>query len=369
MKPYTSGMKQHRLKHTLAPRLLRWFETAKRDTPWRRMRDPYRIWLIEVMLQQTRVETGTPYYEKFVRRFPTLRALAEASVDDVLGLWAGLGYYSRARNMHAAARMMVERHGGRVPQTVDELTALPGVGRYIAGAVASIAYGVRAPVVDGNVMRVLCRLEAIRANPKEASVQRRLWALAGELVPEKRPGQFNEALMELGSILCTPKAPACPKCPVRGLCEARRLGIAEKLPRLPKRKPTPHYDIAVGIIRRRGKFLIVKRPADAMLGGLWELPGGKRQAGESLEETARREIREETDLDVEVGRLAASVNHAFSHFRITLHAFECRWRGGRVRLSAGDEHRWVAADEAGEFPVPAATRKVFEQIREGAASV
>ena len=395
----------------LPGRLLAWYGKAKRDLPWRRTRDPYRIWLAEVMLQQTRVETVTPYYERFLGRFPTLRALARAPLDAVLKLWAGLGYYARARSFHAAARQIVERHGGRIPGRAEDLLALPGVGRYTAGAVLSIAYGLPTPILDGNVERVLCRLFAIAENPKATPTRKRLWALAESLVcscggrigghsafpgagieqrrgqtarlspkaprgkaqgkaecplPHARAGDFNQAMMELGATVCTPNAPACNACPVADLCEAFRLGQQRELPRMPRKKAVPHFDVAVGLVWRRGKLLIAKRPVTAMLGGLWEFPGGKREPGEPLEETVRREVLEETGLRVEVGPLLATVNHAYSHFRVTLHAFPCASARGKPRPLGCDACRWVAPTQLSEYAFPAATARIIRSLAQAA---
>ena len=354
------------LKHkTLRRRLLAWYDRSRRDLPWRRTRSPYRIWLAEVMLQQTQVATVIPYYRRFLRRFPSLRALAAAPVDDVLAVWAGLGYYSRARSFHAAARIVVAEHRGRVPRRVDGLLTLPGVGRYTASAVASIAFGVRAAVVDGNVTRVFCRIFNIAANARAGRTQRRLWALAEELVPTARPGDFNQAMMELGATVCAPKEPACSQCPVSGACEAFRLGRQRSLPRAPRRKKTPHYDVAIGLIWRRGKVLITKRPMDAMLGGLWEFPGGKQEGTESLEEAVRREVKEETGLDVRVGGHLISVKHAYSHFRVTLHAFHCTCPRGRVRLLKCDAFTWAAPGELAAYAFPSGSYRIIEALERG----
>jgi len=320
------------------------------------------------MLQQTQVETVIPYYRRFLRRFPSMAAVARASVDDVLEVWAGLGYYSRARNFHAAARIVVAKYRGRVPRDLGAMTALPGVGRYIAGAVLSIAYDLPVPIVDGNVTRVLCRLFAIGGDPRGTRVRRRLLSLAGQLVPEERAGDFNQAMMEFGAMVCTPASPACRLCPVSKRCEARRLGKQDRLPRKTKPRRVPHYDVAVGLIRRRGKLLITKRPMDAMLGGLWEFPGGKRVPGESLKDALRREVKEETGLDVTVGEHVVSVDHAYSHFRVTLHAFECTSPRGRVRLTKCDAHKWVTPEKLTDFPFPSGSLRIIRRLPSRARS-
>jgi A/G-specific adenine glycosylase len=349
----------------LGRRLLRWYRRSRRDLPWRKDATPYRVWLSEVMLQQTQVETVIPYYRRFLRRFPSMAALARASVDDVLEVWAGLGYYSRPKNFHRAARIVVEEYRGRVPRDLDAMMALPGVGRYIAGAVLSIAYDLPFPIVDGNVTRILCRIFNIAGDPRSGRVRKRLWALAEELIPAGRAGDFNQAMMELGATVCSPKGPACPHCPVRAECEALRLGRQLDLPTPVKRKKTPHYHVPVGIIWRRRKLLITKRPMDAMLGGLWEFPGGKQERGESLEDACRREIREETGLAVTVGEHLISVKHAYSHFRVTLHAFHCDARRGRVRLTKCDDFRWVAPAELSDYPFPSGSRGIIESLQKG----
>jgi A/G-specific adenine glycosylase len=352
---------QHR---RIARRLLRWFTKAQRDLPWRRTRDSYLIWLSEVMLQQTRVETVIPYYERFVDRFPTVDDLAAADVDDVLALWAGLGYYGRARSLHRAARQIVSQHGGTVPKTLHELQALPGVGRYTAGAVASIAYGVRAPVLDGNVERVLCRLFAVSGNPKGGSTRKRLWTIAEALLPRTRPGDLNQALMELGATVCTPREPLCGQCPVRVMCRAFEDGRQLDLPQLPKRKEVPHFDIGLGIVWRRQRLLIAKRPYDAMLGGLWEFPGGKRRDGETLRETVRREVEEETGLRVRLLGHLTTCRHAYSHFRVTLHAYDCTSPRGRARPLGSEACRWVTVAELPEYPFPSGSMKVIRSLQE-----
>jgi A/G-specific adenine glycosylase len=351
------------LLREIPPRLLAHFDRGHRDLPWRRTRAPYRVWLSEVMLQQTRVETVIPYYRRFVRRFPTVRKLAAASVDDVLALWAGLGYYSRARNLHAAARRIVAEHGGRVPSDPAALRRLPGVGRYTAGAVLSIAFGQRAAVVDGNVERVLCRAFRFRANPKRSSGQKRLWRLAESLVPADRPGDFNQALMEFGATACTPQAPQCGTCPLSDLCGAYRHGEQLDLPRLPKPKAVPHFDVALGLVWRKGRLLIAKRPLDAMLGGLWEFPGGKQQEGETLDAAVRREVKEEVGLEVAVGPLFLSCRHAYSHFTVTLHAFHCQSPAGRARPLACDAVRWVALSQLSRYPFPSGSAKIIKAIQ------
>ena len=259
-------------RSALARKLIKWFEANARELPWRWRRTPYRVWLSEIMLQQTQVDTGIPYFRRFTARFPTVKALADAPLDEVLKVWEGLGYYARARSLHRAAQVVSRERGGRFPKTVEGLMRLPGVGRYSAGAIASLAFGVDAPVVDGNVARVLCRIFAIERDPRDRRTRDELWSLAGSLLPPGQAGKFNEALMELGATVCTPRAPKCGACPIAALCEARRRGLQEQLPVRFPRKVIPHYDVTAAVIRRRGRVLIAQRPPEGMLGGLWVSP-------------------------------------------------------------------------------------------------
>jgi len=290
--------------------LLDWFAANAQDLPWRRTRDPYAIWVSEIMLQQTRVQAVVPYYERFLRRFPTVETLAQARLDTVLKLWEGLGYYSRARNLHAAARKIVAQFDGRVPTTREELLTLPGIGRYTAGAIASIAFGRREPVVDGNVTRVLCRIFRIGDNPKDAAVQQRIWSIAQKLTPEGHAGHFNQALMELGREVCRPRNPKCDDCPVCHLCAAKRHNEQSSLPARVPKKRLPSHIVVVGVIYRQGRILIDKRKPEGLLGGLWEFPGGKKRRGESLPAALQREVREELAITIRVGPPLPVVDHA-----------------------------------------------------------
>ncbi len=343
-------------------RLLKWFDKHKRALPWRETRDPYRIWLSEILLQQTRVEAVIPYYEKFLARYPDVFALAHAPRDDVLKTWEGAGYYARARNLHRTAQIVANERGGKFPQTVEGLMQLPGIGRYTAGALASIAFEMRAPVVDGNVVRVLCRYFGIREDPKASATQTRLWDTAEKLLPKKRAGDYNQALMELGATICVPKNPRCLLCPLQKGCFARTDGLQHVLPIKRAKPELPHRVIAVGVISRRGKILIQQRLNEGLLGGLWEFPGGKVEAGESLAHCVARECREELGIDVRVGVKIISVDHAFSHFSITLHAFRCEYVSGRVKISSAQKYKWVAPRELEQYAFPAANKKIIAAL-------
>ena len=343
-------------------RLLAWYRAAHRDLPWRRTGDIYAVWVSEVMLQQTRVETVIPYFERFLARFPTVASLAAAPLQDVLKLWEGLGYYGRARNFHRAAQRVVAEHGGRVPAEYAPFRALPGVGDYIAAAVLSIAAGRPLPVVDGNVLRVWARFRGIAEEVRAAGVVRRIREELQAAIPADAPGDFNQALMELGATVCTPVSPRCPACPMAAECAAFREGRTAELPVRSARPAVPHHRIAVGVIRRRdGRLLIQQRPPEGLLGGLWEFPGGKVEPGETPAEAVRRECREEAGLDVTVEAELAEVRHAYSHFSVTLHVFACRASG---RARGGRTRRWVRSAELDDYPFPAANKKFFGRLRD-----
>jgi A/G-specific adenine glycosylase len=344
-------------------RLLAWYDHNRRDLPWRGETDPYRIWIAEVMLQQTQVNTVIPYYHRFLARFPTLPELAAASLAEVLKGWEGLGYYARARHLHRSARDIVAQHGGRLPETYAALRPLPGFGDYTAGAVASIAFGEAVPAIDGNVTRVLARLFAIEGDLRRGEAARQVRELGAALVDPTRPGDWTQALMELGALVCLPKSPNCLHCPLNELCRARLAGREQALPLKPAKKTLPHYDVAAAVIRQGDQFLIAQRPPQGMLGGLWEFPGGKREPGESLGQCLQREIKEELDLAIEVGERLVRVKHAYTHFKITLHAFACRITAGQPQKIGVADWRWVSLAELEAFAFPRTDLKIIEVLR------
>jgi A/G-specific adenine glycosylase len=348
------------MRREIAERLLAWFARSARDLPWRRGRSPYRVWVSEVMLQQTQVDTVIPYYERFLERFPTVEALADAPLEEVLRVWEGLGYYARARRLHQAARQLVASNGGRLPRRFDQLEALPGVGTYTAGAVASFAFGEAVPAVDGNGRRVLSRLFGVREDVTRSSTKRQLRDLAVGLLPSGQAGAFNEALIELGATVCTPRSPLCHRCPVSDYCWAYAEGEQENLPvRRPRRK-TPHYDVAAAVtVRDDGAVLVAQRNVEDMLGGLWEFPGGKCEEGESLSDCLVREMEEELDVIVEVGAPLTLVEHGYTHFRITLHAFWCRVCDRMPRCVDCAAIRWIQPEA-----MSVADRKVVRALHD-----
>jgi A/G-specific adenine glycosylase len=357
---------QRRSARALRARLLAWYHRERRDLPWRRTRDPYAIWISESMLQQTRVETVLPYYDRFLARFPDVASLARADLEEVLGLWTGLGYYSRARNLHRAARLLVERHAGRLPEDAAALCALPGIGPYTAGAVASIAFDRPEPVVDGNVARVLSRLRGIREEIGGGAGRRRLWQEAALLAEGPEPGALNQALMELGATLCSVQRPRCGACPVARACEARRAGDAEALPRKARRAPVRVVEAVAGLVLRRGRALAVRRPDRGLLASLWELPGGDLLAGERPRDALARTLAERVGLRPAEASALGVVEHGFTHLRLRLHVFRCRGAAGRVSLRDFTAHRWLAPRELRALPQGGPMRKALALALAGA---
>lgn len=343
--------------------LLAWYDQHAADLPWRLSQDAYRVWLSEIMLQQTQVETVKPYYSRFLEAFPTVHDLATAPLADVLKLWEGLGYYSRARNLHKAAQVVSREFDGQFPKTVEGLLSLPGVGRYTAGAIASIAFGEAVPVLDGNVIRVFARLTDLSDDVTQSPTRDKLWKLAEDWLDRQRPGDYNQSLMELGRVICKPRNPLCLSCPVRQHCQSFVNETQLQRPVKKRKAPTPHYDVTAGLIwNEAGQLLITQRPLDGLLGGLWEFPGGKQEQGETLPECLRRELREELGIEVEVGELFVVVKHAFTHFKITLHAFSCRHTNGQPQAIAVQDWVWVRPPELKNYSFGKADREVIRAL-------
>lgn len=347
----------------LAERLLSWYALHRRDLPWRRLRDPYAVWVSEVMLQQTRVETAAAYFERWMRQFPTLQSLAAAPLQEVLKAWEGLGYYSRARNLQRAARIVMVEHAGRLPEEVPALRKLPGIGRYTAGAIASIAFGKDCAALDGNIRRVLSRVFDVAEEVRSPAGERRLWELAEQQLPPGKASEYNQALMDLGAGICLPRLPRCESCPLADLCQAYSLGIQEQRPvrRSPPRPP--HHLVTAAVVRKQGAVLITQRPAEGLLGGMWEFPGGKMQPGEDLAGCLKRELREELGIDVQVGASLGVYRHAYTHFRVTLHAFSCELLDGATPQALQvQEIRWVKPAELGAYPMGKIDRQIAERL-------
>ncbi len=347
-----------------ARKLLSWYRQHRRSLPWRETQDPYRIWLSEIMLQQTQVATVIPYYERFLRRFPTVSDLARATEQDVLQVWENLGYYSRARQLHRAARIVVAKFDGHIPQNLDALLQLPGIGAYTAGAVLSIAFGQAVPAIDGNVRRVLCRfyaLPGVKADPK--GYRRLADLMTPILLPDAQPGQLNQALMELGATICRPRQPLCDPCPLREKCLARKHAQTDVFPTPTEKKIIPVRETVAAIIRDvRGRLLVVKRPPSGLLGSLWKFPGGFAAQGETSVQTVKRTVAEEVGLHTEEEVLLGMVKHAYTHFRLHLHVFTCTVVAGEPRREGCADCRWILPDEFGQLPFSKADRLVGDHF-------
>lgn len=342
--------------------LLNWFAVHQRDLPWRRSRDPYRIWVSEVMLQQTRVETVVPYYHRWFEQFPTLSSLAEAPEEQVLKAWEGLGYYSRARNLHAAVKEVVAQYGGEVPDDPEAVSGLKGVGPYTAGAVLSIAYNRAVPAVDGNVIRVLSRLFIIRDDIMQPATREGMETLAQSLIPGGQANAFNQALMELGAMVCTPTSPKCLICPVAEHCQARAEGVQEQLPVKAKAKAPRPVDVVAALVWHDGRVLIARRPSDGLLGGLWEFPGGERPDGVPWERAVHQLMAERYGLTLAVEAHLCDVRHVFTHLVWDLKAYTARPAAGTALPANSDVLRWVRPDELKQFAFPVAHQKVAAQL-------
>ena len=343
--------------------LLAWYEIEARDLPWRRTSDPYAIWVSEIMLQQTRVDTVSTYFESFLKRFPNIETLATASIDNVLKAWEGLGYYRRAQNLHKAAQVVVADYSGILPSAAGDLHKLPGIGPYTAGAIASIAFGKDEPVLDGNIRRVLARVFNVAEPARSSEGERLLWQLAEENLPSGYAGEYNQAMMDLGAAICTPTSPDCSTCPVADLCQARELGIQEQRPVKTPKTPIPHHTVAAAVIRRNGQVFIAQRPDKGLLGGMWEFPGGKTEPGETLEAALKREICEELAAEIEVGQPFGVYQHAFTHFKVTLHAFECQVLDGSKPVAREHQDiRWIKPAELVEFPMGKIDRQIAKRL-------
>ena len=353
-----------RIKLAVKSRLLPWFAENARDLPWRKNRTPYRVWVSEIMLQQTRVDTVIGYYRRWMKAFPSWRALSRAPQGDVLKAWEGLGYYSRARNLHAAAKSICDAFHGRTPGTAAELRKLPGVGPYTAAAIASLAFGEDAAVVDGNVIRVLSRLFAYGGDTKTAAGKKKMQAWADALLVEGRAGEFNEAMMELGALVCVPVAPKCADCPLQSVCAAFSKGIPDRYPVMKKKKKVPHIVVgAAATLNRKGEVLIAQRLEGDMLGGLWEFPCGKLEPDETIEECIARELKEELGINVEVGDFLMTVKHAYSHFTMTMHVYFTKIISGRPRPIHCADYRWVKIPDFRNFAYSKADLQVIEKLQ------
>lgn len=347
--------------------LVRWSESNTRAMPWRNIGDPYRVWVSEVMLQQTTVAAVIPYYQRFLQRFPDVASLAKANEADVLRLWEGLGYYSRARNLHRGAQVIVTNHGGKFPRAAPELQTLPGIGRYTAGAIASFAFDERAPIVEANTLRLYSRLLDFAGDPRSSAGQKTLWKFAEDILPSTQPGRFNQALMDLGATVCTPNAPNCPDCPLKKWCRAFRDGSVAEIPRLAKRPDvTPLWSYSVAM-RHDGRYLLRRYAAGERWAGLWDFPRWERdapfQSASDHERELTKWIQTQTGLKIELGPQIAEFKHGVTRYRITAACFLADRIAGR--LSRGNDWIWTPPADFSRHAFSVTGRKFAERLRTG----
>ena len=341
--------------------LREWYQRHGRDLPWRKTTDPYSIWVSEIMLQQTQVKTVIPYYYRWLERFPDIPTLANSPLQSVLKQWEGLGYYARARNLHRAAQKVVEDYQGVFPDRFSDVLSLPGIGRTTAGGILSAAFNQPITILDGNVKRVLARLVGLKTPPKKAINQ--LWELSDRLLDRDHPREYNQALMDLGATICTPKQPSCLLCPWRDFCYAFQSNLQTQIPMREPSTPLPHKQIGVAVIwNDQGEVLIDRRLEEGLLGGLWEFPGGKIEANETIPDCIKREIKEELGISIEVEDHLITLNHAYTHFRVTLNVYHCRYLAGEPQPIECEEIRWVKPEQLSQFPFPKANTKIIDAI-------
>ena len=342
----------------LSTKLLTWYRYHARTLPLRDHPDPYAVWVSEIMLQQTRVETVIPYFEKWMRLFPTVRGLASASEQDVLNAWEGLGYYSRARNLYKAAKIVAEKHDGELPRDLDDLRALPGIGQYTVGAIASMAFGMDEPTLDGNLRRVFARLFNVTEPADAPTGEKILWALVAEHLPKGKAGDYNQALMDLGATICTSKNPRCLICPLMEICIAHNNGTQEQRPVLRPKKAIPRYIHAAGVICRVGDpayVLLAKRPSEGLLGGMWEFPNGRVSSDPAKELT--KVLRTGYRLKVRRKEALGLVQHTYTHFKVTVHVFKCEL----IEMSKDKNLKWVRVRELGDYPMGKVDRQIAKK--------
>lgn len=334
--------------------LLKWFKKNQRPLPWRKKYDPYHVWISEIMLQQTQVKTMLPYFDRWLKEFPTIKSVADAGEDRVLKLWEGLGYYSRARNIQKTARQILEKHDGEFPSNYESILALPGIGKYTAAAISSIAFNQDHPVVDGNVIRVLSRLFAYTKNTRLPEAEKQMWEWVHEILPKGKARLFNQAMMEFGALQCTPASPDCSICPLKSKCQAYQKNLVDELPDRGPKKISKNIKVAIAVIKKGDKVFIQKRPATGLMAGLWEFPGGKIEDGESALKALHREIKEEIGITIKSPRLIKKIKHAYTSFKVDLYCYEADFDDGRIKLRVASEGKWVKISELKNYAFPAA---------------
>jgi A/G-specific adenine glycosylase len=345
-------------KEKIQTNLLQWFKKNGRDLPWRKTRDPYAIWVSEIMLQQTQVTTVIPYYQKFLKSFPTIHHLAKSDLSKVLKVWEGLGYYSRARNLHRASQIVLTRFRGKIPETLKDLLDLPGIGRSTAGSILSFAFHKDAPILDGNAKRVLSRLFTVSSNPMKSKTEGLLWQISESLIPKGFSNPFNQALMDLGSMLCTPKEPECDRCPLHRFCKGRASGKPERFPAKKVKRTIPHIESVSAVIKKDGRVLLNQRPPAGLLGGLWEFPNWRNEGKQRsrLNSRLKNTIKKEMEMDVEVKEFIGVFQQTYSHFKLTLSVFHCQPLNGKAK------GKWVPIRNLALYPMSRIHRRIAEMI-------
>jgi A/G-specific adenine glycosylase len=346
----------------LSDNLLAWYAEHGRDLPWRRTRDPYAIWVSEIMLQQTRVETVLPYFLRFMDQYPTVESLAGARLEEVLKLWEGLGYYARARNLHQASRLVADRFGGHLPASEQELAALPGIGRYTVDALGAIVFHRDTLTLEGNLRRVLTRIFDLHIDPRRSEGERELRLRGMSILPKGRASEFNQALMDLGALVCTPRSPACDACPLAADCLAFRNGTQEELPFRQPKGPLPHRQEVAAVLHESDNLLISRRPEGGLLGGLWGFPSGYKEVGESNQLALRRVVKEQLGLEIEVELILPPLVHAYTHFRVDLQPYTCQVRSNSGHLREREDVRWVKAQELQDVPMGKLDRMLASEL-------
>ncbi len=341
----------------LSTRLLNWYNIHKRILPWRDHPDPYAVWVSEIMLQQTRVETVIPYFEKWMKLFPNIKKLAKADEQDVLNAWEGLGYYSRARNLHKAAKIVAEKFNGELPRNLEDLQSLPGIGKYTVGAIASMAFGIDEATLDGNLRRVFSRLFDVKEFADSPAGEKILWGFARENLPKGKAGDYNQALMDVGATICLPKNPRCLLCPLMEICEARKNGTQELRPVLKPKKESPHYVQVAAVIIKNGKVLLSQRPADGLLGNMWEFPNARVEADPAKELV--KSLKAQTKIQVKKKEALGIVTHAYTHFKVTEYVFIC----DAVSIPKDKNLKWVSIRDLENYPMGKIDRQIAQKIK------
>lgn len=353
------------MKSTIAKKLLGWYATRRRNLPWRDRPHPYAVWVAEIMAQQTRLETMLPYYKRWMKRFPSIRALALATEREVLSIWEGLGYYSRARNLRKAAQVIVKDYAGRLPRDIHALRRLPGIGPYTAGAIASLAFGLDEPAVDGNAIRVLARVFDVALAADSTLATKRFWQLAAEHLPTGGAADYNQALMDMGAQVCIPRKPKCGNCPLQSECRSFALGIQEQRPVRSASQQIPLREFAAAVIQQGGRVLLVQRPTNGLLGGMWEFPNVSLSSSRKARAVLRRGLKTELGFDLPLSKLTGSYEHVYSHFRARLLVYNAAMNGRPPKLETEQAYLWLPIKKLNQMPMGKLDRRIADSLRVG----